>query len=60
VRDKLMTEDQLREQQVPVWLSGRRVEDAKPKIKKADAPASKEVSLKGVAVASEGVAPASF
>jgi hypothetical protein len=75
LQDTLMTEAQLREQKVPVWLSGRRVAEAKPKIKPADQK-SKEVSLKGVAdtnmagiakvvktlpeVASDGIAPISF
>lgn len=58
-QDTLLTEAQLREKNVPVWLSGRRVEDAKPKIKPKNAPKSKEVSLKGASsLFASKVAPA--
>lgn len=45
-QDTLLTEAQLREKGAPVTLSGRRVAEAKPKLKPADVN-SKEVSLKG-------------
>jgi hypothetical protein len=46
-QDTLLTEAELRSKNVPVWLSGKRVQEARPKLKPKDAPASKEVSLTG-------------
>jgi hypothetical protein len=45
-QDTLLTEEQLREKDVPVWLSGKRVDEARPKIKRKEAPQSKEAPLK--------------
>lgn len=48
-QDTLLTEAQLREKDVPVWLSGRRAEDHKPKIKPKDKAVSKQTSLRAEA-----------